>query len=179
MEYKICENCGAKLHVRTLKCPICNVLLTDASKIINDDIQNTTPQENNTTNNIENNIKENIDIKITDTPNTTVQSDNQANVKDYVYKAEVHHSLEYTNPLSNTLKVFISALSTFPLIGQFLGTFLGIFFATYDDNDRKSFGKALILLSVIMFMLYSYSLMISSELLTSGEFSNYLNNFVK
>ena len=37
MEYKICENCGAKLHVRTLKCPICNVLLTDASKIINDE----------------------------------------------------------------------------------------------------------------------------------------------
>ena len=54
MEQKVCENCGAKIHPRTVKCPICNILLTDASKIVDDEI---TPQEN---------IGENIDIQITD-----------------------------------------------------------------------------------------------------------------
>ena len=98
-------------------------------------------------------------------------------IKDYVYKAEVRHSLEYTKPLSNGLKVIITALSMMPIVGQFMGTFLGIFFSTYDDNDRNSFGKALIILSVIMFMLYGYSLMLSSELLSGGEFSNVINNF--
>lgn len=191
MEYKICENCGAKLHVRTAKCPICNILLTDASKIVNDDIVSSEPQEA---------IGENIDIKISD---NEIMTDNGANnkqinniesnniettvplvnnnqteeVKDYVYKAEVRHSLEYTRPMSNGLKVIITALSMMPIIGQFIGTFLGIFFSTYEDNDRNSFGKALIILSIIMFMLYGYSLMISSELLSSAEFSNIINNF--
>ena len=184
MEHKICENCGAKLHVRTLKCPICNILLTDASQIINDEI--------NTINTIEetniNNIGENIDIKISDTEtinnneentvqNVDVETIHPKETKDYVYKAEVRHSLVYTTPLSNGLKVFITAFSMLPMIGQFIGTFLGIFFATYDDTDRKSFGRSLILLSIIMFVIYTYSLMLSSEILSSGEFQNYLNNF--
>lgn len=174
MEYKICENCDAKIHVRTAKCPICNAVLTDASKIIND--------ENLTTEN----IGENVDVQISDTETINNLADNieteqkkPEDVKDYVYKAEVRHSLEYTKPLSNGLKVFLTALSMLPLMGQFIGTFMGIFYATYDDNDRRSFGKALIFLSIIMFFFYTYSFMLSSEILNSGDLSNYLNNFVK
>ena len=143
MEQKVCENCGAKIHPRTVKCPICNILLTDASQIVDDEI---TPQDN---------IGKNIDIQITDSETINnkesienVEPSNKSDVKDYVYKAEVRHSLEYTKPMSNGLKVFITAISTLPMLGQFLGTFLGIFFCTYDDNDRKSFGKALIFLSI-------------------------------
>ena len=183
MEYKICENCGAKLHSRTMKCPICNILLTEASKITTDEVSSTSQSEI---------IGENIDIKISDSEienntekNDTIQdyaenidqTSQQQDVKDYVYKAEVRHSLEYTNPLSNSFKVFLTAFSMIPLLGQFIGTFLGIFYSTYDDNDRKSFGKALIFLSIIMFMFYSYSLMISTEILKSGNLNNYLNNF--
>ena len=174
MEYKICENCGAKLHTRTLKCPECAAILTEASKIVNDEAPISESDA------LTQNVGENIDIKISDSE--TINNNEhipKGDVKDYVYKAEVRHSLEYTHPLSNTLKVFLTAISMFPLIGQFLGTFLGIFFSTYDDNDRKSFGRALIFLSIIMFMFYSYSLMLSSQLLSNGEFTNYLNNFTK
>lgn len=178
MEQKICENCGAKLHVRTMKCPICNVVLTEASQIVNDEIQSNDLEKTEK-------IGENIDIKISEeeTVNNIDQSsvespkDSTNQQKDYIYKAEVRHSLEYTEPLSNFLKVILTAFSMMPILGQFLGTFFGIFFSTYDDNDRRSFGRALIFLSIIMFFFYTYSLMLSSELLTSGEFQNYLNNF--
>lgn len=174
MEQKICENCGAKIHVRTAKCPICSAIITEASQIVNDEVENTP---------IEENIGQNIDVQISDNQesndiiqnNTTTENKND--VKDYVYKAEVRHSLEYTQPLSNAFKVILTAISTVPLIGQFIGTFLGIFFSTYDDNDRKSFGRALLFLSVIMFLFYLYSLTMSADLLTSGEFQNYFNNF--
>lgn len=178
MEQKICEICGAKLHARTMKCPICNAVLTEASQIVNDEVQNNNLDLNT-------NVGENIDIKISE--EETINNIAQATIepekettnqqKDYIYKAEVRHSLEYTEPLSNFLKVLLTAFSMFPIIGQFLGTFFGIFFSTYDDNDRRSFGRALIFLSIIMFFFYSYSLMLSSELLTSGELQNYLNNF--
>lgn len=171
MEYKICEKCGEKVHARTLKCPNCNTLLTEASKIVSDN-----PVEINEQPVIENNV----DLKISDNGIEEKTSENaQQNLKDYVYKAEVRHSLEYTAPLSNFVKVLLTAFSMMPIIGQFLGTFFGIFFSTYDDNDRRSFGKALIFLSIIMFIFYAYNLMIASEILTSGDFSNYLNNFPK
>ncbi|MBE5812275.1 MAG: hypothetical protein E7314_01295 [Clostridiales bacterium] len=186
MEYKICENCGAKLHSRTLKCPECNTLLTDASQIVND----TTNIENTNTETINQTLGENIDVKISDTesiieqnPENISQEDTKKsspeNVKDYVYKAEVRHSLEYTNQLSNSLKVFLTALSTIPLFGQFIGTFFGIFFLTYDDNDRKTFGKALLILSIIIFIFYFYNLVLVSQMISSGNINNYLNNFVK
>ena len=181
MEYKICENCNSKIHVRTVKCPECNTILTEASKIINDE---------NSTENIQKDIGENVDIQITETE--TINNHEKTNSipeqlphvivpeekKDYVYKAEVRHSVEFTKPLSNTLKVFLTALSTTPLMGQLIGTFFGIFFLSYDDTDRKTFGKALILLSVITFIFYFYSLAIYSQMLDTG-FTNYLNNFVK
>lgn len=178
MEQKICENCGAKLHVRTMKCPICNAVLTDASQIVNDEVQNDNLEINT-------NVGENIDIKISEeetvnnTTQTTVEPEKETinQQKDYIYKAEVRHSLEYTEPLSNFLKVILTAFSMIPILGQFLGTFFGIFFSTYDDNDRRSFGRALIFLSIIMFFFYTYSLMLSSELLANGELQNYLNNF--
>ena len=180
MEYKICEKCEAKLHVRTLRCPNCNTLLTDASKIV---INEPSDSENFQT--TQNTIGNEIDVKISNddtitqqpTQSPIVEQNNE--VRDYVYKAEVRHSLEYTAPLSNFIKVILTAFSMIPIIGQFIGTFFGIFFATYDDNDRHSFGKALICLSVVMFLFYSYNLIEVSEILSNGELSNYLNNFIK
>jgi len=173
MEYKICENCEAKLHIRTLRCPNCNTLLTEASKIVKD-----TPEVDSYESIIQPNIESNIDVEISDQEpqNNKVIDENP---KDYVYKAEVRHSLEYTQPLSNLLKVILTAFSMIPLMGQFIGVFFGIFFSTYDDNDRHSFGKALIFLSIIMFMVYAYNIMMISQILESGDYSNYLNNFIK
>ena len=173
MEYKICENCEAKLHIRTLRCPNCNTLLTEASKIVNE-----TPEIINTENNTEPNLGNNFDIEISDQEAHTNKIIEE-NPKDYVYKAEVRHSLEYTQPLSNFLKVILTAFSMIPIMGQFIGVFFGIFFSTYDDNDRSSFGKALIFLSILMFVFYAYNLMIVSQILETGDISSYLNNLVK
>ena len=108
MEYKICEKCGAKLHFRTQKCPICNTVLTEASKIENDDIiiENTNPS---------------YDITITDytMPNTEKQPKEEISAefaaqkaKDYIsHSAEGQHSLEFTEPLSNMIKVLLSAIA--------------------------------------------------------------------
>ena len=176
MEYKICENCEAKLHIRTLRCPNCNTLLTEASKIVTD-----TPEVNEYDSIIQTNIENKIDIEISEQEpqNNNMIEEEPKDVKDYVYKAEVRHSLEYTKPLSNFLKVILTAFSMIPLMGQFIGIFFGIFFSTYDDNDRHSFGKALIFLSIIMFMFYAYNLMMISQVLESGDFSSYFNNFIK
>lgn len=177
MKYKICENCEAKLHERTLRCPNCNTLLTEASKIVDD-----TPETEVPATNVQPNLGNEFDAKISENDENNVKTstaDTSKDVKDYIYKAEVRHSLEYTAPLSNFIKVLLTAFSMFPIIGQFIGTFFGIFFSTYDDNDRNTFGKALIFLSIIMFMFYAYNIMMLSEILSSGEFPNYLSNFIK
>lgn len=185
MEYKICENCEAKLHFRTQKCPICNTILTEASKIVNDEA---ITEKNETLGNnyditISDEIKENTtEIKTEtltqDQPTENITSkpeEPNQNMKDYIYKAEVHHSLEYTEPLSNLIKVLLTTLTAlFPMMGQLIGLFFGIFFSTYDDRDRKSFGKALIILSIIMFMIYAYTLMAFSEIMTTNSFNNFI-----
>ena len=60
------------------------------------------------------------------------------------------------------------------MFGQLIGIFFGIFFSTYEDRDRKSFGKALIILSIITFMVYAYSLMVFSNIVNSESFTNLL-----
>lgn len=174
MKYKICEKCEAKLHERTLRCPNCNTLLTDASKIVDD-----TPETVESEPSVQPNLGNEFDVQISDNNVQNSTAETPKDVKDYIYKAEVRHSLEYTAPLSNFIKVLLTAFSMFPIAGQFIGTFFGIFFSTYDDNDRSTFGKALIFLSVIMFMIYAYNIMMLSEILSNGEISNYLINFMR
>jgi len=168
MEYKICENCNEKLHVRTQKCPFCSTILTENSQIIkevDEEINNNPTEENN-----------GAVVEFSDDRNDAVSEEKmdlsqpqntlpEKEVKDYVYKAEVRHSLEYTKLMSNGLKVFLSAISMIPVIGQCIGTFFGVFFLTCDDYDRKSFGRALICLSIIMFFIYVYNVLMFEKLL--------------
>ncbi len=162
MEFKKCEHCGEKIHIRSKKCPFCNEVVEEnpaPEEIIREDA----PEVNSM---VEENKEEQVKEKdVQDAINEFKNGDNEIkeNVnfvvgngepKDYVYKAEVRHSIEYVEPMSNWFKVFISALCTFPLIGQLLGSFLGVYFVTYEDTDRKGFGKALITLSIVMFFIY-------------------------
>ena len=171
MEYKLCENCNEKLHVRTQKCPFCNTILTEKSKIIKEEEPVVTKEDIK----LENENQENM---IDQTPNIEKEIENtnlpNKDVRDYIYKAEVRHTLEYTKLLSNGVKVFLTALAMFPVIGQIIGTFFGVFFLTYDDTDRKSFGGALITLSIIMFAIYVYQFMAIGQLMQSGEFNSLL-----
>lgn len=160
MGYKKCEHCGEKLHIRTRKCPFCNSIVPEDAPVVADDEGiNIKEQEGR---------QEIVMDKDKETRETIIEDDiEKEDIKDYVYKAEVRHSIEYTKPMSNALKVFITAFATLPVFGQVLGGFFGVFYLTYEDNDRKSFGKALIVLSIIMFLLYAYSFMSFIEILKS------------
>lgn len=162
MEYKKCEHCGEQIHIRSKKCPFCNEIVEEvpeATNIVENQEEMTVSEVTENTENVQDNqndikealnefkksneLKENINFSI-----------GNEEPKDYVYKAEVRHSIEYVEPMSNWFKVFISALCTVPLIGQLVGSFMGVYFVTYEDTDRRAFGKALITLSIIMFFIY-------------------------
>lgn len=176
MNYKKCEHCGEEIHKRSKKCPFCNQLVAEVEET--EEIR-----ESETINEEENaeDIKENEEIKEVEQPTFINGNVNQPIVnsvaadkepKDYVYRAEVRHSIEYTNPISNMAKVFISALCTLPVIGQLIGTFLGVFFSTYEDADRRSFGRSLIFLSVFMFVLYIAYFKYAIELISTVDIND-------
>lgn len=61
----------------------------------------------------------------------------------------------YTKVLSNKKKVFITASCTIiPCFGQLAGIITAIFFINAgEDNDRKSFGKSLLITCLIVFVI--------------------------
>jgi len=166
MEYKKCEHCGEEIHIRSKKCPFCNQTVAEVvpeeikeEQIVEESIkeENTFLSNNDTSEGASNFNNEDMNYEknnITVPPHINFEVGENGTPKDYVYKAEVRHSLEYTNQLSNMSKVFIAALCTLPIIGQLIGSFMGVFFITYEDSDRRSFGKALIWLSIFMVVLY-------------------------
>jgi len=165
MEYKKCEHCGEEIHIRSKKCPFCNqaVKEVEPKEVIEDVVEENPLDESdgeskNTWENSNESSNESINYEknnmTTPPPHINFEVGADGQPKDYIYKAEVRHSLEYTTPLSNMAKVFIAALCTLPIIGQVIGSFLGVFFSTYEDSDRRSFGRALIFLSVFMGVLY-------------------------
>lgn len=176
MNYKKCEHCGEEIHIRSKKCPFCNQLVAEVEEVEETNDIESTNEDVKTED-----IKESEENKEVEQPNIIDGNVNQPMVnfiatdkepKDYVYKAEVRHSLEYTNPISNMVKVFISALCTLPIIGQLIGTFLGVFFSTYEDTDRRSFGRALIFLSVFMFVLYIAYFKYAIELISTVDINS-------
>ena len=184
MEYKKCEHCGEEIHIRSKKCPFCNQTVAEViseepkeeviaeEKIVNE-AQETENLENNQPGNEDINYEKN-NMAMPPYINFEVGADGKP--KDYVYKAEVRHSLQYTNNLSNMSKVFISALCTLPIIGQLIGGFLGVFFSTYEDSDRRSFGRALIFLSIFMFVMYLAYVKYAMALLGSVDINALYNS---
>ena len=66
---------------------------------------------------------------------------------------------EYKTSLSNGIKVFITvACSIIPVIGQLAGLIIAIVFMNSDgDTDKRSFGFALLIASLIVFVVSSIS----------------------
>jgi hypothetical protein len=72
-------------------------------------------------------------------------------------------------PLSNKMKVFLTAISSFvPWLGQLIGIIAAIVYMnSEDDEDRRSFGRALLVSSLIVFLITSFLI-----LFTISAFSN-------
>ena len=110
MEFKKCEHCGEEIHIRSQKCPFCNQTVsnvpeeiikvedTNANEILNEEIENNEIKEVKEENAPENEEMKNMYSGQPNAINFVVG--NNGEPKDYVYKAEVRHSLEYTNTLS-------------------------------------------------------------------------------
>lgn len=160
MDYKKCEFCGEQVHIRSKKCPFCNNVLSEEPIVSEEDkseaeiseelpnqagdesiVEKTEPVSNDTNQKLEGEPKFNFAVG-TQEP------------KDYIYKAEVRHSVEYTKPLSNWVKTFLSAFCVIPFFGQILGAFFGVYYSAHEDLDRRSFGSSLITLSVLIFLFY-------------------------
>lgn len=201
MEYKKCEHCGEKIHIRSKKCPFCNQTVAEVPEevIKEDEVEK---EETEVTENKEeiDKVEEDNQANFNDDffapkESTTVfweKTNNSRNYdpsdparaniplgpngepRDYIYRAEVRHSLQYERPVSNLVKVFIAALCTMPIIGQLIGVFLGVFFSTYDEYDKKSFGRALIALSVCMFAFYLLYIKWALELIGSVDINSLL-----
>lgn len=181
MEYKKCEHCGEEIHRRSQKCPFCNQTVAEVPEF-EEEIKEEVNEENAEINNeIEQTDDSEAEVRKTNTgnmypPQIQFEVGPNGQPKDYVYKAEVRHSLQYTNPLSNMAKVFITALCTLPIIGQLIGIFMGVFFSTYDDSDRRSFGRALTFLSIFMFVLYFAYIRYALALLQSVDINSLYNS---
>lgn len=76
----------------------------------------------------------------------------------------LNNNMSYSNdlnnnaPMSNWTKVTLSGLAVFiPGFGQILGIILGLVFVSNDINsDKRSFGAALITVSIVAFVLSSF-----------------------
>lgn len=184
MKYKKCEHCGEDIHIRSQKCPFCNQTVAEVSPEDVEEIEETeekvdTAQEKQLWEDDISERNDEIEEKapdITSQPQIHFEVGSNGEPKDYVYRAEVKHSLEYTNPLSNMAKVFISALCTLPIIGQLVGIFIGVFFSTYEDSDRRSFGRALIFLSVFMFVIWFAYIKYAMNLLQKIDVNSLYNS---
>lgn len=59
----------------------------------------------------------------------------------------------YTKPLGNGRKVFLTIISTvIPGLGQLIGLILGLVFMNQEEPDRRSFGQALLVASLVFFV---------------------------
>lgn len=150
MNTKKCEHCGEEIHIKTKKCPFCGEIV-EIPEIIEEIEEPKTVEANNTN-------EENKGVFIDNRVGESINQDEMLNreIKNFIYTTELKHAVERVKPLSNVIKVFLTAFCMLPFIGQVIGVFFGIFFLTYEDKDRKSYGKSIIALSIIMFCFYMY-----------------------
>ena len=182
MDYKKCEFCGEQVHIRSKKCPFCeNVLseepiIVDEPEVVEESVTETQEQVT------EANAEENQEVS-QQQPISQTSPESKFNVmvgtgepKDYIYKAEVRHSVEYVKPLSNWVKTFLSAFCVMPFFGQILGAFFGVYYSASEDADRRSFGSALITLSILIFLFY---MMEVKYVMSMPEFKEIYNSLMQ
>jgi len=171
---KKCDFCGEEISSDVRRCPYCGSLLGRKSGMAED--------EEYMPYSINNNYfipQEKEGIQISDQENRQDDSSGlHAGIPDpeILYKKEewpqdhkVPASTTYRKPLGNGMKVFLTSLCiTIPGFGQLIGIIMSIIFMSReDDEDRKSFGVALLIASIIFFLISFFSFFIAGVLITT------------
>jgi len=136
LDKKKCEYCGELIHVNTRRCPFCGSIVSEVPlEIIKAEEDPSNVGELTTNNN------EKEQPFVTQTGFTSEVRDNQVPQK----------------PLSNAMKVFITVLACIiPGFGQLIGIIVAVVFMSDEaDSDRRSFGKALMIASLVIFVVIS------------------------
>lgn len=141
---KKCEYCGEEIHINSKRCSFCGSIVKG------------TPQKEEVE--IPPILLEAVDgsnegIGASDLKKETAETEavNYSNNRQNNFKG-----LQNTQPLSNALKVFLSTISVIPGIGQIIGIIAAILYMSSDeqDIDRKSFGKALLIACLVLFVIW-------------------------
>lgn len=127
---KKCSFCNEDIPAGTGRCPYCGSLL---EVLVNEDASE---------------VKDNIE-------KTNYISGNAGGYTGPSYKGGSGYKEYQRQPLGNGLKVFLTLVfALIPGLGQLAGIITAIVFMnTDDDPDRKSFGVAILVASLIMFVL--------------------------
>lgn len=143
---KLCSFCGEEIRADIKRCPYCGSLL----EIKVDEIRFET-YESETGKFQSDTIEEPDSETIADFDKETSEHGND--VYETINPA-YRMQRPVVKPLSNGMKVFLTALSAvIPGIGQLAGIIIAIVFMnTEDDADRKSFGVALLIASLVVFI---------------------------
>ncbi|NSW90637.1 MAG: hypothetical protein HPY74_08180 [Firmicutes bacterium] len=147
---KRCEYCGEEIYASVRRCPFCGSLLQiekcwDVQEISRESFK----------------IYPEVNVPDTGTDSINTGDTNSEKINNqetgFILVGEPYKKEESvaigTNPLSNGLKVFLTIISTIiPGFGQLLGIITAIFFMnSEEDPDRRSFGLALLIASLLMF----------------------------
>lgn len=152
---KKCDYCGESISTNAGRCPYCGSIL----EVTSGKNYPITPPGNAAVNNVEGTKP--------DRPEQVQIAHNGGYVPDRRY-------INYMrNPLSNGMKVFLTILFTvIPGFGQLAGIITAIVFMNAEgDSDRKSFGVALMVASLIMFIFTFISLFILVIAFSSSQFA--------
>ncbi|MGE5474695.1 MAG: hypothetical protein ACM3UU_10795 [Ignavibacteriales bacterium] len=155
MDKKKCEYCGESIHINTRRCPFCGSIVSEVPKEVITGEENASVSEESVSGEKEN---------------------QQSSMGNTGISSEVRNNPISQKPLSNAKKVFLTALScTIPGFGQLIGIIIAIVFMSDEtDSDRRSFGKALMVTSLIIFAVISiccilYGLVVYSVMMSNPD----------
>lgn len=170
LDKKNCNFCGEEISSELRRCPYCGSLLGSIKK---GDINasDTMPNAHSSVNVAQMCVEQNDDGTIvikeceemlpTEAVGETMNS-NEANTSQSRNSKQSIPVVIENKRLSNGMKVFLTILSTvIPGLGQLIGIIISVIFINSNDSDRNSFGVALMIASLLLFVLSCLSIFIS------------------
>ncbi len=151
MESKKCEFCGEEIDSTSKRCPYCGSLLKEEHG------------------------NEYVEAPLIPAGHQEIEQGSH-DVENKEYQPA---PVSVPRPLGNAIKVLFSIIAVIPGIGQLTGIIASIIFMSDDrDTDRKSFGKALLAASLILFAIWGmccvlFSLAAIGEMMSNPGRFNY------